>query len=266
MRGVDEPRKAEHGITAIEHARRARVIGLAGDVNAPAAVGQDRRTHRNRRTEVDQSASLLDMELDESADAREALRLCAERLRVPSRPTKCLVHRDAIRVAQSARLLRSKHPCGEARSDAGDAEAPALLVRETGDGERATWLHAAPLQLRDRSQGARDAERAVVVAAIGHGIEVRSRDERVTGAGIPPPCPDVAVAIGLDVEPEARGLPDEPLAQRQVGIGPREAPVAARGRVAADGRDVREMAGNAHASSRIGTRTPRSSATSSASS
>ena len=204
------------------------------------------------------------MQLDEGADAREALRLRAERLRVTSRPAKCLVHRDAIGVAQRARLVWTEHPCGQARSDARDPEAPAFLIGEAGHSEGTARLDAPALQLCDRGEGTRDTERAVVVAAVGDRVEVRAGDDRVTGGGIAPPGPEIAIAIGLDVEPESGCLPDEPLAQRQVGVGPREAPVAARGRVAADGRDVREMAGDAHASSRMGTRTPRSSATSSA--
>ena len=95
---------------------------------------------------------------------------------------------------------------------------------------------------------------------------MRSGDDSVTRRGVSPPRPHVAVAIHLQVEAEGRGLSGEPLAQGEIGIAPRESSISTGGRIATDGRDVRQASGDAHAPSRIGTRTSRSSATSSASS
>ena len=91
--------------------------------------------------------------------------------------------------------MSSRHPAH------GHAEARALLVGEGDHRERPGRAHAAPLQRGDGEQRADDAERAVVRPAGRHAVEVAAGHDGAR-AGRAPPGPEVAVAVGLDVQAE----------------------------------------------------------------
>jgi hypothetical protein len=269
--GEHEPGRAEHRVVAVGEQRRAGVVGPAVQVEAPAAVRADGRADADGLAEVDEPAALLDVELEVAPHPAERLRVGSERRRVPPAGRERVGQRDAVVVAQRQRPLGREGAGEQPRPRAGDAEAPALLVGERRDGERPGRPHAARAEQVDGDEPRHDPEGPVEGPAPCDGVEVAAGHDASAGVRVAPPGPAVAGAVLGDVEPPAGGLGGEPLPQRRLRRGVREAPVPAGRLVAADvGDGVEEPSdgsGGRHAppgTSSDGTRTPRSRATSTA--
>ena len=73
--------EAEHRVLPVVQRGGAGVVGLAGEVESPPAVRPDAGADADRAPAVDQSAALLDVQLDEGADPAQGLRIGADPLR-----------------------------------------------------------------------------------------------------------------------------------------------------------------------------------------
>ncbi len=256
-------------VTPVAHERRARVVALPGEPEAPAAVPEDVRRERDGRPEVDESAPLLDVQLDERADAGQTIRIRTDGGRVDAGGGEHCLQAGAVRIGQRERAFRADGTAQQARPEAGDTEACALLLGEDGDRRRSRRAVPLLLQTHDGVERRDDAERAVEGAAAGDRVEVRARDERI-GPRCAPPCPGVAVPVVLDVEAEALRPLDEPVAEVALGVVEQVPGVPAADGVPPDLGDLgqpredrRARVGHAQ-TSHMGTRRPRSRATSSA--
>lgn len=249
----------------------ARVVGLAAEVEAPAAVRPDRRGDTDRPAEQVQGPALLDMQLDEGADAGQPFGVGADRVRV----LPGLLHRpgeaDTVGVEQLPGVPRGQAARGQPGADAGQAEAGALLVHEVDDSQRPRRAGAAVAQLVEGGEGRDHAERPVEGAPVGDGVQVGAGDDGVARRGIAEPGPLVAVAVRLVGQAAVLGLRAEPLPAVRVGRRPGVAAVAAGPGVPADQGQLPPHRGEAgprsgvgHEDSRIGIRTSRSAATSAA--
>jgi hypothetical protein len=75
-------------------------------------MGQDCRAHADSGIHVDEAATLLDVEFDESPDAREAIGFGTEGLRIASRSGQRFREGDAVDVSQRERAIRREHSTG----------------------------------------------------------------------------------------------------------------------------------------------------------
>ena len=171
---------------------------LARDAQRHPRAGEPARTAGQRHP------SLLDMQLDVFADARQPGRVCSRGGRVVAGRDHRLGERDARVVAQ-----RSARSAGIAPVSIRDPR-QATPKRAPSSSEKATTATGRSGRHPDacsRSMAAnarRDAERTVPVAAARHAVEVRPDHQRRAGQRGVPPRPQVAVAVGLDVEARAR--------------------------------------------------------------
>ena len=69
-------------------------------LDPPSTVRPQAVADRNSTVEVDQAATLLDVEFEKRSDASESLRIWAEAFRIASGPTHCLRHSHAIGITQ----------------------------------------------------------------------------------------------------------------------------------------------------------------------
>jgi hypothetical protein len=173
---------------------------------------------------------------------------------------------QAVAVLERQSLLRRERSRGQLRPCAGDAEAGALLVGEVRDDDRSGRCHSPGLQAVERGERRHHAQRSVEGSPVRDGVEVGAEQQRIrTVVG---PGQLVAVAVLDDVHAAGLCLGDEPLAELEIRVGPRVSAVTTGPGVEADVGDgvepFREAQGPVP--SRMGTRTPRSSATSAASS
>ncbi len=102
--------------------------------------------------------------------------------------------------------------------------------------------------------------------AAGDGVEVAAGDERV-GSRFAPPRPQIAVAVGRDLQSEALCALDEPVAQLTLGVVEDVPGVPATAAIPADVFDLGEKIEGVeagHSPSHIGTRRPRERAMSAA--
>jgi hypothetical protein len=231
--GEDGRRERQHRVAPVDEPGRAGVVARTGERQRPAAVRPDRRGDAQRRVQLGQGTALLDVQLEEHPDPRQRLGVATERGGIDARSRHRGSHRHARRVAQPTRSVRVERTGEQSASGTGHPEAPALLVGEDDDGERAYGRHAPRAEQVDREQRRDDAERPVVRAATRHAVEMAAGDD---GAGprLAPPCPQVAVAVGRDGQPAATCLVDEPRPRGRVRGGPGEPGVAAGLRVATD--------------------------------
>ena len=132
--GQHDAGEGEHRVVAVGEPGGARVVGPAGQVEAPAAVRVDRGADGDGPAQVDQRPALLDVQLDERADPAQRLRVGPQR-RV-ARPRDGLGHRDAVGVGEPGGPLGGERAGEDPRARAGDAEPRALLVAEAGHAER----------------------------------------------------------------------------------------------------------------------------------
>ncbi len=214
------------------------MVGLAPEVEPPAAVRPDRGGDAHRVAGEVQRPALLDVEFHERADPLQPLRIGADGLRVVPGALHRLRQRHAVRVAQLPRLPGGELPGAQAGADAGEPEAGALLVTEVDDGQRLRELRPPPAEFVERGEGGDDAERPVEGAAVRDGVQVRARDDGVARRRVAEPRPLVAVAVQLVRQAAGLGLGAEPGAAVGVGGRPGVAAVASGGRVAAEGGEV----------------------------
>lgn len=280
----------QHGVAPVHEAGGAGVVGLAPEVEPPAAVRPDGAGDADPVAGEVERPSLLDVQLDEGADTGEPPRVGSDAVGVVSGGFHGPREHDPLPVGQPVRLLDGELPGGEPGPDTGEPEPGALLIPEVDDGEGLGELGLTRPQFIERGEGGHDSEGPVEGAPVGHGVEVRPGDDGVPLGGVPQPGPLVAVPVDLVGQSAGFGLLLEPGPALGVGPGPGEAPVAVGVGVPADGeqlaphllegggavaldRSGRAMAldrcggaalRHAPSPSRIGTRTPRSSATDSA--
>ncbi|GAA3060109.1 hypothetical protein GCM10020000_48840 [Streptomyces olivoverticillatus] len=214
------------------------VVGLAVEVEPPAAVRPDRGGDAHGVRGLCQGPALLDVEFDERADAGEALGVGPDGLGVVSGALHRPGEGDPLGVPQRVGLLGRELPGGQAGADAGEAEAGALLVTEVDDGEGAARPGAAGAELVERGEGRDDAEGAVEGAAVGDGVEMRAGDDGVPGGGVTEPGPLVAVPVEFVGQAPAFGLRLKPRPAVGVGTGPGESAVTAAFGVPAHRREV----------------------------
>ena len=219
-------RVGEHRVVPVLHARGAGVVGLPGEVEAPAPVRPDLARQADREVAVDEVAALLDVQLDEGADPIERQQAGG---RVEPGVGDRVAEEDTVAVAQLACLGPGRRAGDQARAEAGAAEARALLLDEDADPDRSRGREAAVAQHVDRRQRRHDAQRAVVRTAVEDRVEVRAgEDARPRRRLRRPPGDLVADAVGLDGEPARRALLGEPRPQLGLRGGPRLPEVAAR--------------------------------------
>ena len=193
--------------------------------------------------EVDEGATLLDVELDERADPRQGLVVAPEVGRVVAGPAHRLGHGHPVEVAEPAGAVGAEGPGDDPRAGAGHAEAGALLVREVDDAHGALGMKAVLAQPVNGGERPDNPQRAVEGAAAGHRVQVGADDHaRVTvGHGrvrVAPPAPLVPHPVGHEVQAPGGALPREPLPQVMVLAGPGEPGVAPTPLVHPEGLEV----------------------------
>ncbi|CAM5707979.1 hypothetical protein SBADM41S_07912 [Streptomyces badius] len=228
----------EHRVAAVDEPGGARVVGLAPEVEPPAAVRPDGGGDADGVAGQVEGAALLDVEFDERADPGEAFRVGADGPGVVSGRLHGSGQGGPVRVPQTVGVGDGELSGGEPGPDTGQAEAGALLVTEVGDGQRPGELHSPAVEFVERGEGGHHPERAVEGPAVRDGVQVGAGDDGVPGQGVAEPGPLVAVAVGLVREPARLGLRAEPGPAVEVGRRPGVAPVAAAVGVAPDGSQL----------------------------
>ena len=207
------------------------MVGLAGEVEAVAAVRPDLAGHPDRGAAVDEVAALLDVQLDEHPDAARAA--------PDPPPSTTSSKRHAVAVPQHARLLPGDRPGRQPRAQAGQPEPRPLLLDEHRDPDRPGGHDPARPQLVDRGQRRDHAQRPVVRPAVEHRVEVRAgQDAAGAGAGAPTTRRGCRCRRTRARRPRGDGLLAEPVGELALGLGERLAEVAARGRRPPDRRQV----------------------------
>ena len=236
----------EHRVVAVLEAGRAGVVGGARDVDPPAAVRPDVAADTHSGTAlvvgvgVGERAALFDVQLDEGVHPGQRLGVVAEARRVAAGSRDRLGHRRPVGVGQAEGAVGRERTGDEARSGTGDPEPGALLVAETGHGQRNSRSQPGGAQRVDRRERRDHPERAVEGPAVRDRVQVRAdghaagRPVRADGVGVAPPGPLVAGAVQGEVQTPSGALPGEPLPQRVVLAGPGVPPVPAGRRVPAD--------------------------------
>ena len=116
----------EHRVAAVHEPGGARVVGLAPEVEPPAAVRPDGGGDTDRVAGEVEGAALFDVELDERTDAGEPFGVRADGLGVVAGGLHGLRQCDAVAVAELVRLLDGQLPGGEPGPDTGEPEPGAL--------------------------------------------------------------------------------------------------------------------------------------------
>ena len=115
----------------------ARVVGLAAEVEPPAAVRPDGGGDADRGRRTGRGRGPARRGVRRRRRCGRAVRGRGRWRRGRSRRASMACgRRDAVAVAQPVRLLGGQLPGGEPGADAGEPEAGALLVAEVDDGER----------------------------------------------------------------------------------------------------------------------------------
>ena len=259
--GQHGARVGQHRVVPVGEPGRARVVGAAGEVEAPPPVRPDALGDADRGAHRRQGPALLDVQLDERAEPREQVLVGSDQAGVAARGGHRRGQRDAVVVAEGAGRTGFDGPGHQAAPQAGHPEAGALFLGEDGDCHGPFGIKVPGLQLGHGGQRGRHPERSVVSPAVGDRIQVAAGDDGVL-PGRAPPGPQVAVAVLLRGQAESVRLAGEPGAAFGVRRGPGVAAVAARG-VTTDRFKLPPELGKAHCSA-MGTRTPRWVATSAA--
>ena len=210
-------------ITAHRHRHRAGVAGDAVDRDAVADGPGDRGDDADRQVLLQQHRPLLDMHLE---IAQHLLGPPRQRTEIVGVEAGLVDHiGDALAVCvpphQHGGVEASDHG---ARADIVRGEAHALLFGKADHVEMERQAPAAAVELFDHHEAGEDAEPAVVVSAIDHGVVVRADDQRLggrVGGGVA--ADDVADAI----DPRRHAGVRHPVAQLRGGRAVRRREIGA---------------------------------------
>jgi hypothetical protein len=97
-RGQYGSRASDHGILAITQPGGTGVIGFTRNLDPPSTMRPEAIPDRNGTTQIDQAATLLDMQLNERPNSSEGLGISAEFLRLPSSRSHGLSHGEAVHI------------------------------------------------------------------------------------------------------------------------------------------------------------------------
>src|SRR5680860_1652434 len=114
--------QGEHRVPTVLEPCEGGAVGLTLQVEPPASVGPNDRTDGNGAAQVDQSAALLDVQLDECPDPAQRLLIRADVLGVVAGCRHRLGHRDTVRVAQTSSRVGVELACDQPGSGTGDTE------------------------------------------------------------------------------------------------------------------------------------------------
>ena len=103
-RGQHGARTADHRIPAIAQPGGAGVVGLTGNLDPPPAVRPKPVANRDSTAEVDQAATLLDVQLENDPMRPRASGSGPRCSGLPPGPTHCLRHGHAVGVTQARAL------------------------------------------------------------------------------------------------------------------------------------------------------------------
>src|SRR4051812_26145836 len=165
----------------------------AGEPHAKLPLTGDRVDHADGVALVVEDTTLLDMQLDEGVDV--VAPRTRERRRVEAAGPHRRADRRTVRVAQAIDLLGGHLPGEGARAPEVGREAAALLFAEDAHFERRSWRPIGVAQGRDGADGGVDAQRAIVLAALLHGIDVGAAEHRPCARGTGQAAEQVAYRI-----------------------------------------------------------------------
>ena len=185
---------------------RPGMVGLARQVEAPAAVRPDRLADGDRRPRSTRPRPCSTCS-STYVPTRRGFPRRGRRGDVASGPRHRLGHlTPSASLSASARSARQR--AGDhSRTGAGDAEPRALLVGEVHDGDRAAGSNPCRPQRIDGGEGRHDAERPVEGAPVGNRVQVDPVDDPGPGVRVAPPRPLVARAVDGESSPRADACP-----------------------------------------------------------
>ena len=226
--GQRRHRVGEHRVVPVLHAGRAGVVRLPGELEPVAPVRPDPAGQPHGHLAVHQVPALLDVQLDEAADARPAGRAS------PRSTSAIASSSDTPSRSVSDRASRPRRgPGGQPRPEAGQPEPRPLLLDEHPDPDRDRRRHAAVAEHVDGGQRGHHAERSVVRTAVVDRVQVRPGEHRAPAVE---PIARPVEPVGPTTPPGSRRRP-----ARRRGTAPRTArgtrrrPPARRRRTASGG-------------------------------
>ena len=181
------------------------MVGLALEIQPPAAVRPDPFGQADGRAQRGEGPALLDVQLDDGADAVQQVIARAQGAGIVARGRHGLGQRGAGIVGQRPRRVGADGAGQQAGAETRDAEPAAFFLGEGGQHHGPSGMKGFRLQQVDGGQRGDHAERAVEAAAVGDRIQVAAGHDggRALRA---PPGPQVAVVIGLDGQAALLGL------------------------------------------------------------
>ena len=239
--GVDDVGEAEHGVAAVLDAGGAGVVGLAGDVDAPAAVRPDVGADGDGAGRVGEvvaavGASARALPCSTCSSTKRPMRRTASssRPRVSgSRPAPrhaSAIETPSASVSARARSASRAPVMMREPAQATPKRAPSSSTKlTTPSGTSGSTPRLA--QRVDGREGADDPERAVEGAAVGHGVEVRADDDaRASCRGHPTSAHWLPARSSTRSSPRAAHSPANHSRRSWSVAGPGVAAVAARRR------------------------------------
>src|SRR3989442_6578911 len=166
----DHLARACQGVGARGHGGRAPVVRAAAYGHAAVEDPNYVAHQAERKPALGEPGSLLDVRLDVRGELLQVPPRVG-RVAALSQRTQRLADRYAVLVATLERVIGQAAERG-ARPEEPDPEPCALLVRPGDDLDRAAEARARVEDRVDRLDRAKDAERAVEPAALGHRVEV----------------------------------------------------------------------------------------------
>jgi hypothetical protein len=162
----------EHRVVAVLEPGGAGVVRLPGEVKPPPTMGPDVAADGDGVVEVDQTAALFDVELDEAADPAQGVVVATDAVRVATRGRERLGHRRAVGISEAARTTGGHGTGDDAGPGAGDTEPGALLIDEVDHADGPTGFETLVPQRIDGRERADHAERSVEGTTVRDAVEV----------------------------------------------------------------------------------------------